>query len=175
MLLAVDLDGTIRQPKLIDGKRPKFISAPQEQEIILGADKAIVRADECGWIIVGVTNQSGVAAGHKSFKDCLQEQRVTLQLFPQVDSILFCPDWEGCDCWYVPCNGEPAYCYGREAFPSLGSFRKPGPGMLQLLRFWYESACDQFFYVGDRPEDEEAAGAAGFNFLDAEFWRFQYL
>lgn len=175
MILAVDCDGTIRQPRLQkDGTRPKFISTPEDQEPIPGADTGIQIAEQKGWTIIGVTNQGGVAAGHKSLAQAIKEQQVTLRLLPELDSILLCPDFEGVYCWYVRRN-EPAICYDKKAFPTFGSFRKPGPGMLQLIRFWYESVSDLFYYVGDRPEDEQAAEAAGFNFLDAELWRHRNL
>ncbi|MFM6404935.1 MAG: hypothetical protein ACKPGT_09860, partial [Microcystis sp.] len=50
--------------------------------------------DQEGWIIIGITNQGGVAAGHKSLKSAIEEQRKTLEIFPLLSYIYFCPDFE---------------------------------------------------------------------------------
>ena len=92
-LLLVDCDGTIREPD----SGEKFIQYPQDQRIIRGADKAIASYSPSEWTIVGITNQGGVAAGHKSLSDCCNEQRYTLELFPQISAIYFCPDYNGWD------------------------------------------------------------------------------
>lgn len=63
-LLLVDLDGTIREP--LSGK--KYFQHPQDQQIILGADVAI-NAYKNNSLIVGITNQGGVAAGYKSIQE----------------------------------------------------------------------------------------------------------
>ncbi len=89
-ILLVDCDGTIRQPK----SGAKFIDKPTDQEPIPGAVEAIDHYHSEGWLIIGVTNQAGVAAKHKSLKDCVQEQQYTLRLFPQLEAIYFCPDYE---------------------------------------------------------------------------------
>lgn len=89
-LLMLDLD-TVRKPK----SGGKFIGHPQDQQIIEGADKAIAHYHREGYIIVGISNQGRVAAGHKNFSDCFLEQRYTLNLFPQISEICFCPDFEG--------------------------------------------------------------------------------
>ncbi len=62
-LLLVDLDGTIREP--LSGKR--YFQHFQYQKIIPGAEVAI-GAYKDNWIIAGITNQGGVAAGHKSIQ-----------------------------------------------------------------------------------------------------------
>jgi len=71
-LLLVDLDGTIREP-LSGGQ---FIQHPQDQRIIKGADKAIAHYHKEGWVIVGITNQGGVAAGFKQLSDAIAFIRV---------------------------------------------------------------------------------------------------
>ncbi|KAM3093202.1 HAD hydrolase-like protein [Phormidesmis sp. 146-12] len=49
------------------------------------------------------------------------------------------------------------------------NFRKPGPGMLKLAIDNHPS--DRILYVGDRPEDEGAAAAAGIPFK----WAHEFL
>lgn len=66
-LLILDLDGTVRCPK----SGAKFINDPLDQEIIPEAGIAIADYKSQGWIIVGATNQGGVAAGHKQLEDAI--------------------------------------------------------------------------------------------------------
>ncbi len=162
-LLLLDLDGTIREP--ISGER--FIQHPQDQRAIAQVRSAIAFYSPDEWIVVGITNQNGVAAGHKSLSDCFDEQRYTLELFPQIAAIYFCPD-EGKECWVVNRFSIPM------SADSLGyegqGFRKPEPGMLLLAMWQYDISPQQTFYVGDRAEDEEAAMRAGVNFMSADIW-----
>ena len=59
-LLLIDMDGTLREP--LSGQQ--HFQHPKDQHIIAGAEIAI-RAYKDDWIIVGITNQGGVGAGHK--------------------------------------------------------------------------------------------------------------
>ena len=51
-------------------------------------------------------------------------------------------------------------------------FRKPQPGMLKLAS--HIEFPDKSWYVGDRLEDEQAAAAAGINFMWADVWRDRF-
>lgn len=96
-LLLLDLDGTIREPR--SGKQ--FISHPRDQKIITGAVTALDSYIVDGWNVIGVSNQEGVAAGHKTLEEALSEAEYTLLLFPHLDGIYFCPDFQGQVCWHV--------------------------------------------------------------------------
>lgn len=164
-LLMVDLDGTIRET--LSGE--KFIRHPHDQRIIEGADKAIAHYHQSGYQIIGITNQGGVAAGHKSLADCFEEQRYTLTLFPQMLQICACPDWEGKECWVINQVSPvpiPALDFGYEG----ADFRKPEPGMLKFAMWQYGVAPQDSFYIGDRQEDADAADAASVHFFWAETW-----
>lgn len=163
-LLILDLDGTVREP-LSDNK---FIQRPSDQQIIKGAEGAIAYFTSTGWKIVGVTNQAGVACGKKSLQSCIKEQLYTLHLLPQIDEIYFCPDFEGIKCFCVTRSEALNYSKHRHA----GKFRKPNPGMLNLAIEMYKP--DTVLMIGDRPEDREAAKAAGIKFQQAESWRQTY-
>lgn len=166
-LLLLDCDGTIREP--LSGA--KFISHPRDQKIIPGADKAISHYYSKGWSIVGITNQGGVAAGFKSLEDAIAEQEYTLELFPEIGFIYFCPDFEGNHCWEVSKTSFasfPADFAGKEF---IGKFRKPNPGMLEVAIMMARALKPECLYVGDRPEDEQAATAAGIRFQWADMWR----
>ncbi len=167
-MILVDCDGTIRQPK----SGAKFISKPDDQQPIPGAVEAINHYFKDDWLIVGITNQAGVAAGHKSLEACIKEQQYTLKLFPQLEAIYFCPDYEGQLCYRVN-----RYKYEqRHLWRDDINFRKPGDGMIfRAFIDFYGGHPDEAWMVGDRPEDEEAATTAEINFMWADIWRNRFL
>lgn len=188
-LLLVDLDGTVRQPR----SGSKFIQHPRDQQVIPGAAVAIARYHEQDWMIVGITNQGGVAAGHKQLEDAIAEQLYTLELVPQMLGIYFCPDFEGKHCWFVPTSKDNPVREDRlveeidVAYPLhlekgwvrsyVGDcgFRKPQPGMLLAAIGSYTDGRatkdpKNYLYVGDRAEDEQAAQNARVNFIWAASW-----
>ena len=146
---------------------------PLDQKIIDGADKALSHYYSKGWTIIGISNQGGVAAGHKLLEDALTESHYTLELFPQILCIYICPDFEGKHCWLIGKKHDevPIHLtsWGEEF---IGSFRKPQPGMLNaaVKMSGTPEIKSEYWYVGDRPEDEEAALQAGLNFMPADIW-----
>lgn len=172
-----DLDGTLRQTK--DGKT--FIDNPSNQEAMPGASRAIEYFAAVGFKIIGITNQGGCTAidpatGHprKSLENAITEQQITLDLFPKMEKILFCPSYS-----------SPSHCYEvtRESAVFVAapignsggeiSCRKPGHGMiLNAVRDdrknvnWGES-----WMVGDRDEDQLCAAGAVINFVWADLFR----
>jgi len=164
-LLLVDLDGTLREP--LSGQQ--YFQHPKDQQIIAGADVAI-RAYPEDWIIVGITNQGGVAAGYKTLQECIKEQQYTLELFPEMREIYFCPDFEGRKCFRV--TRHNAHNHSQTKW--FRQYRKPQPGMLKLAMVRHNHLPDNCLYVGDRPEDEEAARRAGVQFQWVADWIEQH-
>ena len=113
------------------------------------------------------TNQGGVAAGHKTIKGMKSEIEYCISLFPpelqKTVRAFACPDFDGKQCYEI-------YQYGPLVFMENAShedvaFRKGGAGMLRLAMKRYGlTDPKQCLMVGDRPEDEEAAKAAGMDF-----------
>lgn len=171
-LLLCDLDGTLRCPK----SGANFINDPYDQQLIPEAATAIAHYHNQGWKIIGITNQGGVAAGHKSLEDAIAEQKYTLELLPELSSIFFCTDFEGRHCWFV-CQQSEDYATCLHLTPwaeeFIGKFRKPNPGMLlaAIKLSGSEQMKNNYCFVGDRPEDEQAAKNAGVDFMWAEDWR----
>ncbi|MCL1466073.1 HAD-IIIA family hydrolase [Argonema galeatum] len=163
-LLILDLDGTVREP--VSGN--KFIQRPRDQRMIEGVEGAIAYFAATGWKIVGVTNQAGVASGKKSLQSCIKEQQYTLELLLEMEEIYFCPDFEGRKCFCVTRSEVHNYSKHQES----GKFRKPNPGMVNLAI--ERHLPDKILMIGDRPEDREAAKAAGIKFQQAENWRQTY-
>jgi D-glycero-D-manno-heptose 1,7-bisphosphate phosphatase len=164
-LLLIDLDDTLREP--LSGQQ--YFQHPQDQQIIAGADIAL-RAYKDDWIIVGITNQGGVGAGHKSMQQCVQEQQYTLALFPDLKEIYFCPDFEGRKCFRVTHHNV----HNHSKTKWSGNYRKPGAGMLNLAMVRHKHSPQNTLYVGDRPEDEAAARRAGVQFQWAADWIEQH-
>jgi len=163
--LLLDLDGTIRRPT-----SGKFIEDPNDQEPIEGSIKTMKIYHREGWIMIGITNQGGVAAGHKSLKSAINEQRKTLEIFPLLSYIYFCPDFEGNLCYGVSRENIDLIHEIRKEF--LGQFRKPNCGMIFAALKSFKN-LSKALMVGDRSEDEEAAKNAGIHFLSADIWRFR--
>ncbi|WP_017711175.1 HAD-IA family hydrolase [Prochlorothrix hollandica] len=168
-MLLVDIDGTLTTT----ASGANFGQNPHDYRAIPEAAIALrqVKVAEPERFVVGITNQGGVGAGHKSFNDCVIEQRWKLRLFPELELILFCPDYGGKECWIVRRSLEPFPLHGHKSgLPWVGSFRKPEPGMLRLALDMRTDITEECLMVGDRPEDAEAARNAGVAFLSAEDW-----
>lgn len=117
----------------------------------------------------------------KSEDEAIEEMRYCQEL-TGIDLALFCPD-DGSTCYRVrkghdrPWNRVP-FSRKNEEF---GSFRKPGPGMLNFAVSYYlrpdvirndwAKIKQQSLMIGDRPEDQQAAHAAGVPFTWAGEWR----
>jgi len=164
-LLLIDLDGTLREP--LSGKQ--HFQHPKDQRIIEGADIAL-RTYKDDWIVVGITNQGGVAAGHKSMQECIKEQQYTLELFPELKEIYLCPDFEGKKCFRVTQHNVHNHSQTKWS----GQYRKPQSGMLKLAMARHKQTPQNSLYVGDRPEDEQAAQRVGVSFQWAWDWIEQH-
>lgn len=163
-ILFLDLDGTVRETK--SGKT--FINQPDDQQLINGVTEVIRKYSN--WIKIGITNQGGVASGHKSIESAILEQKITLQLLPELEWIYFCPSYDGLECWKV--DHENSLSIKQRSVDEFDSFRKPGAGMIKLAFHHFEfENITEFLYVGDRPEDEQAAAAANIPFMWAHDWR----
>ncbi|MFM5887046.1 MAG: HAD hydrolase-like protein [Dolichospermum sp.] len=163
-VLFADLDGTIRRP--LGGK--KFIATPDDQELIPGMKEAIVSfTRDRDWELIGITNQAGVAAGHKTLDDCIKEQFLTMQLLPLIKEINFCTDFEGTIAYRLTRAGELVH------LPPGRNYRKPGAGMLDQYSDIY-SFSECAIMIGDRDEDHAAALAAGISFMWADVFLKNY-
>lgn len=168
-LLLCDIDDTLTET--LSGK--PFKQNPTDIKIISGADKAIAKFHADGWFIVGVSNQAGIAKGYKTLNDTVAEMIHTLVLFPQITLIQFCPDFEGNKCYAASHAG--CCDLGVQCLDLIGTYRKPGSGMLHLTKRALEARTNKvtdMVMVGDRPEDEAAATGIGAKFYDAATWRY---
>jgi len=97
-----------------------------------------------GWLVIVVTNQSGVARGKYGLSH-IQE------LHQWVDAELANYDAH-VDKWYVA-PFHPSYHNGLD--PSLLDYRKPGTGMFELARREFDIDFRQSVMVGDKISDLE--------------------
>lgn len=108
-------------------------------------------------------------ARYKSIEDARAEMAFALKL-ANIRIGFFCPDMDGSTLQIVDWhgNGNKADRYGTTDWD--GQFRKPSPGMLLHIAAWAGNAASDCLMVGDRPEDQGAAQAAGIDFMWAEDW-----
>lgn len=150
--LCLDFDGTIRKSK----SGHIFIQGPDDIQLMPGIEKIIWLYRKMGFVILGISNQGGVAHGFKHPSQIDQEMNVTLSLFKEnpFHIVKFCfHDAKG--------KVEP-YCH-------RSLLRKPDIGMLAVMEheafgFGIVVDWDNSLFVGDRPEDEQCAKNAGVQF-----------
>lgn len=163
-LAVLDKDGTLVLPK----SGNTFVQNPTDQILMVGAVEGCQRLIDVGYVLAIASNQGGVAASHKTLDEAISEMRYCLRLLAgldiKIDRALFCPDFEGNECFCVDLEGhKPVKDLGL-----MGLYRKPDPGMLLAAT---DKDPQDAWMIGDREEDRGAAEAAGFNFLDANEWR----
>ncbi len=139
----LDRDGTINVE--VD-----YLSSPEALELLPGAARAIRRLNEGGWLVVVVTNQSGIARGkldeaqltaiHAELDAKLQQEGA------RVDAYYHCP--------HHPEHGPPPYRQECEC-------RKPRPGMLLRAAREHDLELESSWMIGDSLRDLEAGRAAG--------------
>lgn len=143
-----DFDGTLRTH---DGAE-KFPVKPSEVRAFKERAGKVREYEKQGYILLGASNQSGVAKGQLSAADaeaCFDETLKQMDL--TFEEVRYCPH-------KVP----PITCY----------CRKPGPGMGVELIVKYKLDPRQCIYVGDMTTDKSFAGRCGFKFVDhTEFFR----
>lgn len=140
----LDRDGVL----IIDSGYPH---RPDQLVLIPGAAEAVKRLNDAGYVVVIVTNQSGVARGMFSEQAMHGFNADLVQRLAEgggrIDAVYACPF-----------HAEAVEArYRHPDHPD----RKPNPGM--LLRAMAEHDLDpaRSFMVGDQPSDMEAARRAG--------------
>jgi D-glycero-D-manno-heptose 1,7-bisphosphate phosphatase len=115
-----------------------------------GAREAVKAANDAGYLVFVVTNQSGVARGFfdEQHVQALHEWMAAdlAKIGARVDAFEYCP--------YHPDAVIERY---RGASPR----RKPAPGMITDLLARFPVDLGRSILIGDKPTDMEAAQAAG--------------
>lgn len=129
----LDRDGTII-------KDAEYLSSVDELEVFEFAAEALRLLKEKGYLLIVLTNQSGIARGFfdeatmQTVHDALQGQLNGL-----IDAIYFCPHGpdDGCDC------------------------RKPGVGMIKQAASEHSIDLANSWMIGDKKSDIETGFNAG--------------
>jgi D-glycero-D-manno-heptose 1,7-bisphosphate phosphatase len=142
--LFLDRDGVLNEDQ-------GYVHRWEDFRWISGAREAIAAFNRAGWLVIVVTNQSGVGRGFYTEDEMhALHERMNAELAAagaRVDAIYFCAD-------------HPEAALERYRHPDPPG-RKPNPGMiLQALRDWPIDAARSIL-VGDKPSDLEAALRAG--------------
>lgn len=145
--LILDYDGTLRKTK--SGK--DYSTETDDIEILPGRVEKLKEYKDKGYILLGVSNQSGVAKGSLSngaAKACFEK---TNKLLGHDIDFVYCPH-----------GSFPIACY----------CRKPIPGHFVLLQEKYKLDANQCIFVGDMTSDKTFAKRSGIKYLDqSEFFR----
>ncbi|GAA0217857.1 HAD-IIIA family hydrolase [Brevundimonas nasdae] len=141
--LFLDRDGVINHDDGYVGTRDRFRWTP-------GARDAIRYANEAGYFVFVVTNQSGVARGYYTTEDVVAlfdwMQTELRQAGGHIDDWRYCP--------YHP-DGVV------EELSIVHPWRKPQPGMLLDLMAQWDVDVAHSLMIGDQGSDVAAAEAAG--------------
>jgi len=134
----LDRDGTIVED-------PGFLHEPGKVRLLPGAGEAIRRLNDAGWLVVTVSNQSGIARGLYDAAAYTAVQRRLGELLAQhgarLDGAYFCP--------HHPDVTGPCDC------------RKPGLRLFRDAAAALDLDLVQSYWVGDRVSDIEPARALG--------------
>jgi D-glycero-D-manno-heptose 1,7-bisphosphate phosphatase len=127
-----------------------YVSSPEQFEFIDGVFDACRHLQQQGYLLIVVTNQSGIGRGYYNEQ---QFHSLTDWMKAQFEShgvtltdVFFCP--------HHPVNANPPYQIDCDC-------RKPAPGMLLQAIEKYQIDPNQSLMLGDKKADMQAAKAAG--------------
>lgn len=141
--IILDYDGTLRET--ISGA--KYPTDPTDIRILPGRREKLQRYSTQGWLLLGASNQSGVAKGALTLeqaKACFDRTNELLGMGP-ID-VQFCPHASG-----------PPQCWCQKPLP--------GMGVVHIEKYGLDPA--QCVYVGDMTKDATFAKRCGFKFAQA--------
>lgn len=107
-------------------------------------------AKACGYLIIVITNQSGIARGYYSEEQFSQLSEWMIKQFNDQDidisDVLYCP--------HHPTKGQGSY-------KLVCNCRKPQPGLLLQAQERFNIDMEKSIFIGDKNSDIAAAFAAG--------------
>jgi D-glycero-D-manno-heptose 1,7-bisphosphate phosphatase len=138
----IDRDGTINVEK-------EYLYLPADFEFIAGVPAAIKKLNDAGFLVIVVSNQSGVARGYYTEDD-------VYYLHSYVDRLL-AEEGAHVDAWFF-CPHHPD---GRGSYALPCRCRKPHPGMLLQAAERFMIDLEASFMIGDKLIDVQAGKNAG--------------
>lgn len=131
--LFLDRDGTIN----IDYG---YVFEPEKFHFIEGIFELCAKARELGYLIIVITNQSGIARGYYAREDFQKLNNYMIKKFAEkgieITDVFYCPDLDVQD-------------------------RKPNPGMFLKAQKKYNIDMSASVSLGDKERDAEAGRRAG--------------
>jgi D-glycero-D-manno-heptose 1,7-bisphosphate phosphatase len=159
-VLFADLDGTVRKGKDDLGR---FVHGPQDVELFPEAVVRLAGHKAAGFRIVGITNQGGIALFYAHPEALLAANDLTNALAGNVFDVMeMCPHHPDAE------ESELRLCFCRK--PRIGMLVQAVTKLRALHPGEYYPP-ELSLLVGDRPEDEACADAAGIRFQEAQSWR----
>lgn len=153
--LILDYDDTLR---IVNGNAPRnerngelgYPCHPDEVSVLNGRTEKIKQYKDAGYILLGVSNQSGIAKGNLTHDDAIACFERTNELLGIKIDYHFCPH-----------QSSPPVCY----------CRKPQSGLLVMLTNKHRLNPSECLFVGDQTSDKTAAERMGipFEFADKFF------
>ncbi len=139
----LDRDGTINVEK-------DYLHKIEDFEFIPGAPETIKRLKDAGFLVIVVSNQSGIGRGYFDSQavETLHEhiQAKLAEYGTSIDAFYYCP--------HHPQEGIGAYRVACDC-------RKGEPGMLLQAAREHDIDLQKSFMIGDKPADIEAGQRAG--------------
>jgi D-glycero-D-manno-heptose 1,7-bisphosphate phosphatase len=139
----LDRDGTINEE--VD-----FLSSPLHLRLIPGSAEAIHEANESGFKVFIITNQSGIARGILTEGQLSEIHKALLtqlgECDARIDAIYYCP--------HHPDFGEPPYRTACDC-------RKPRTGMIAMAAQRFGIEIGKSYVIGDRMIDMQTADNCG--------------
>lgn len=130
----------------------KFINSPDDQELFPGVKEKVDELKAYSHKIAIASNQGGVAFGYMTQGMAYKIMEHASRLI-EADKFIFCP--------YHPKGTVRAWSIE-------SNYRKPGPGMIFSLITTFAIKIKEVIFIGDRPEDKQAAKNAGVKFAWAD-------
>ena len=134
----LDRDGTLIRER-------EYLADPEGVELLEGVPGALARLRAAGFVLVVVTNQSGIARGLYSLEDYRAVARRVDEVLAREgvlpDATYFCP--------HHPDHSGPCSC------------RKPATGMYRQAARELDLDLGQSYFIGDRVKDVLPALALG--------------
>lgn len=141
----LDRDGT-----MIDD--PGYLADPDQVRLLPGVAEAICRIQRMGYLVIVVSNQSGVARG-------LFDEATLGLVHHRLEALLEAKGAALDDAFYCPYLDGPEAKV--EAYRSNSDLRKPKPGMLLKAARKHKIDLAKSWMVGDAARDVEAGRRAG--------------
>lgn len=130
-----------------------YVSTPEKFDFIEGVFLACLQLQRLGFIIIIVTNQSGIARGFYTVEQFENMTDWMLQQFAihgvRISSVYYCP--------HYPKANDLLYS-------QVCNCRKPAPGMLLQAISEHNIDPKQSVMIGDKISDMQAAARAGIGF-----------